>query len=115
MQEIKVVEIIEKSESGKGMIMQMPNWQNMNLELWVGILGFIILLLPAILVKFMAFGSHPILTSTSLVTQQSFLSATVLVGLVFSLYALAYSKNNQAARTIAVIALIVAVVRLLLQ
>lgn len=92
-----------------------PVFKNWNVEFWVAVLGLVIVLLPAILVKLFAFNPNMELTSESLIAQPSFNAATMLVGLVFSIYAMAKAKDNHATKTIALLALIVTIVRLLLQ
>ncbi len=109
MEEVKI-EVVERTTK-----FSMPTFEKMNIELWMAVLGLVIGLLPAILIKLLAFSQNPMLTPDSLVAQPSFNAATVLVAFIFSTYALAKDKGHHATRTIALLALIVSIIRLLLQ
>ncbi len=93
-----------------------PSFMNADLGLWTAIVSLIIVLLPGILAKFMAFKEvdSSMTVQNPFLSSPSFLSSTLIIGFILAIIAIASGKSNPSARLLATFTLVVCVVRFLL-
>jgi hypothetical protein len=93
-----------------------PTWERMDKGFVVSTLALVVALLPGIIARILSFGGEEsMVNGQSIVYSPSFNAIVLILGLILGLTGMKMSNNNVSARTVAIFALIVCVVRILLQ
>ncbi|MDB4939645.1 MAG: hypothetical protein JWO40_70 [Candidatus Doudnabacteria bacterium] len=91
-----------------------PTFASVDADLAAAVLSLLIVLLPGIILKIMAFNANALTQPNLLATSAPFVNSTLLIAFVLAVYALARAKSNPSTRTIAILTLVVCILRFIL-